>query len=113
MSSSDGGSGGGWTVPWPALAAALIALSSARLYFSSLPRSRPPATLGSAIGALGFQDAPRRLVQSPFRAAVDRGRAGGPLAWRGELDARSPPTLPGVLIAREPTIARGPGHHLA
>lgn len=114
MGSGDS-SGGSWAVPWPALAAAFIALSSALLYFSPLRSSRPAAPPGSPVDAIGYQDAPARLWQDPFKATVDGRRTMGSAAqaWRAEVDARGATSRPSVLVSPEPRRFEGPRHDLA
>lgn len=66
---------GGSPAPWAAIVAVLVAVSGAVLYFSPLTSSRPASPSVAEVDALGYQDAPARLWQDPFKAVADRREA--------------------------------------
>src|SRR5262245_29256281 len=62
----------GWSIPWPVLMTLVAAVGGALCYFRPLISSRPSGELGESPVALGYQDAPARLWQDPFKAAREQ-----------------------------------------
>lgn len=62
---------GGWSIPWTAIFAIVLAAGGAFFINSQLTSSRPTAERDEPADAQGHQDVSARLWQDPFKAAEE------------------------------------------
>ena len=83
-------------LPWPAIAAALVALGGVFLYLNPLQTSRPVERTGLRIGFNHLQDVDARLWQDPLRTTAEH-----EAQVRAQKDARSDTSVEDRLHAVE------------
>jgi hypothetical protein len=109
----------GFSLPWPAVMAVLIAAGGAMFYYSPLNTARPVSPSFQRVESLGYQDVDARLWQDPLqvtreRRNEDEQRNGVPKAEdlsvpeKDKSDARSGNKPPSTKPAEA-----GPSHHFS